>query len=355
MKFFQSLFKMISSKQITQTLLNLLIMFLILLLLDSTRSVWGGILRTVWLVIKPFFLAFVIAFVLNPFINWVQKYVKKRSLAVGLVYIACIACIILLISLAIPLIYTSLTEMYPAFESGLRYIARFIATNFNYNITSLTTHIQLTASQMLQSSTVLDTTLDVLNQALINITNILIYLILAIYMSINYQNIRTKIKLLSRKIDPSIPVYLKEINLSLIQYVKAFAIGALAQALTTSIMYLAIGHHNWLLLGVFSGISSIIPYVGPICANILGVITSLSMGTSKLIILFIFIFIQSNIMSYVIQPKIYSSQIDLSIMWVLFGILSGSTLFGMWGMVIAMPLLVTIKITYRVYRQHNPL
>ena len=41
-------------------------------------------------------------------------------------------------------------------------------------------------------------------------------------------------------------------------------------------------------------------------------------------------------------------------MWVLFGILTGSTLFGAWGMIIAMPILVTIKISYRVYRQHNP-
>ena len=41
-------------------------------------------------------------------------------------------------------------------------------------------------------------------------------------------------------------------------------------------------------------------------------------------------------------------------MWELFGILTGSTLFGAWGMIIAMPILVTIKISYRVYRQHNP-
>ena len=77
-------------------------------------------------------------------------------------------------------------------------------------------------------------------------------------------------------------------------------------------------------------------------------------STTKLIILFVLIFIQSNVVPYVIQPKIYSSKIDLSIMWVLFGILTGSTLFGAWGMIIAMPILVTIKISYRVYRQHNP-
>ena len=40
-------------------------------------------------------------------------------------------------------------------------------------------------------------------------------------------------------------------------------------------------------------------------------------------------------------------------MWVLFGILSGSSLFGMLGMVIAMPLLVSVKVTYQVYKEHH--
>ena len=40
-------------------------------------------------------------------------------------------------------------------------------------------------------------------------------------------------------------------------------------------------------------------------------------------------------------------------MWVLFGILSGSSLFGIWGMVIAMPLLVSAKITFQVYKENH--
>ena len=156
------------------------------------------------------------------------------------------------------------------------------------------------------------------------------------------------------KFDENLPVYLKEINISLIEYIEAFALSALIQGLTTAFVYLVIGHPNWILLGIFSAISSVIPYVGPIVANLLGIVTSITMGATKLIILFVLIFIQSNVVPYVIQPKIYSSKIDLSIMWVLFGILTGSTLFGAWGMIIAMPILVTIKISYRVYRQHNP-
>ena len=203
--------------------------------------------------------------------------------------------------------------------------------------------------------TVINTTFDVLNSVIVKIGNGLIYSILAIYMSIKFDSIRNcNLIIFAGKFDENLPVYLKEINISLIEYIEAFALSALIQGLTTAFVYLVIGHPNWILLGIFSAISSVIPYVGPIVANLLGIVTSITMGTTKLIILFVLIFIQSNVVPYVIQPKIYSSKIDLSIMWVLFGILTGSTLFGAWGMIIAMPILVTIKISYRVYRQHNP-
>lgn len=355
LKVFKELFRIISSKQITQTLLNLLILLLIVLLLSTTSDVWGGFIHVCWQVIKPFFIAFVVAFVLNPLITWVQKYVKKRGISLALVYISGIAIIILIIALAIPLVYNSIFELYPAFEDGLIYISQLIENNFHYNISHIVAYIQTQVASLLKTTTVLNTTFGVLNSLVVNVANFLIYLILAIFISSRYEGICKKIKQLSSKFDESLPLYLTEINRSLNDYIKAFSISALVQGLTTAAIYLAVGHQNWALIGIISCISSIIPYVGPIASNILGIITSLTMGPSKLIILLILVFIQSNIVPYVIQPKIYSSKIDLSIMWVLFGILAGSTLFGPWGMIIAMPLIVTCKITYRVYRSHHPI
>ena len=235
----------------------------------------------------------------------------------------------------------------------MKEIGRFIQNNFNYDISSLTSYIEKSVYQFFNDPTVLDATIDVLNQVLVNLTNFIIYVILAIYMSNIFNSIRQTIKNIAIKIDCNLPIYLKEIDLSLVQYVKAFFIGAIAQAITTMIMYVLIGHPNWLILGVVSGVSSIIPYVGPIIANCLGLITSLGMQSSTIIFLCILIFIQSIVMSYIITPRIYSSRIDLSILWVLFGILSGSSLFGIVGMIIAMPLLVSIKIIYQVYKEHH--
>lgn len=354
MKFLKLLFDIISSKKITQTLLNILGILLIGVLFMANSPIWQNVLDTIWVLVKPFLFGFVIAFALNPLINWFEERTQNRSFSVTIVYALAIAIVVALIALIVPVLYNNIAEMIPAFESGLEEIQTFFLNNFDYDISSLVKHIQLLVNDTLKDSAVLNTTVDVLMQALATTTNIFIYVILAVYMSFNYHNIKVTIARLSYKLDKHLPSYLVQIDYSMIQYIKAFVIGALAQGLMAAVMYLVIGQPNWLVLGLLSAISCIFPYVGPIAANCLGVVVSLSMGSTTIIILLILIFIQSTIMSYIITPKIYSSRIDLSVMWVLFGILSGSTLFGIWGMVIAMPILVSIKIIYQVFREEHP-
>lgn len=354
MRFLKILFNIISSKKITQTLLNILGILLIGVLFMANSPIWHNALTTVWVLVKPFLFGFVIAFALNPLINWFEDRTKNRGLSVGIIYTLAITIVVAIISLIIPVLYNNISEMIPAFESGLAEIQIFFSNHLDYDISSLVRHIQSLVNDLLKDSTVLNTTLDVLMQALSTTTNIFIYIILAIYMSFNYDSIKVTIARLSNKLDKHLPSYLVQIDYSMIQYIKAFVIGALAQGAMAAVMYLAIGQPNWLVLGLLSAISCIFPYIGPIAANCLGVVVSLSMGSTTIIILLILIFIQSTIMSYIITPKIYSSRIDLSVMWVLFGILSGSTLFGIWGMVIAMPLLVSIKIIYQVFKEEHP-
>ena len=77
----------------------------------------------------------------------------------------------------------------------------------------------------------------------------------------------------------------------------------------------------------------------------MGIITTLGMPFYKLILLLVAIFVQSNLDSYFITPRIYASRIEIKPIWTIFGIMTASTLFGPWGIIIAMPTLVIIKIT----------
>lgn len=354
MKFLKIFFDIISSKKITQTLLNVLAILLIGVLIIANSPIWQNFIDTAWVLLKPFLFGFTIAFTLNPLVNWFEERTHNRAVAVTTVYILTIASVVSLIWVIVPVLYTNISQMLPAFESGLDEIRVFFLNHFEYDISPLVGHIQVLVNDLLKDSSVLNTTLDVLIQALATATNIFIYVILAVYLSFNYRNVKVMVSRVATKLDKHLPSYLVQIDYSMIQYIKAFVIGAVVQGVMAGFMYLVVGQPNWLVLGLLSAISCIFPYVGPIAANCLGVVVSLSMGTTTTIILLILIFIQSTVMSYVITPKIYSSRIDLSVMWVLFGILSGSTLFGIWGMVIAMPVLVIIKIIYQVFHTDNP-
>lgn len=354
MEIIKLLYDGISSKKITHTIINIVGILLIGFLFIANQPIWQNVFETIWKLIKPFAIGFTIAFVLNPFVNYIQKYVKNRSMAILVIFIIGFGTVILLAWQIIPMLYKSIENLIPSLYAGLTEIQDFMKSNWGYDISSLTKHIQTLINDAFSGATVLNTTIDVLNQVLINITNFLIYIILALYMTFNYENIRRLFGRIARKIDKNLPLYLIRIDRSLILYVKAFMIGAIVQGIMAGLMYIIVGNENWLVLGLLSGVSSIFPYVGPIAANILGLVTSLGLEPAKIVILIILIFIQSNVMGYIITPRIYSNQIDLSIMWVLFGLLSGSALFGIWGMVIAMPVLVSIKIIFRVYQERHP-
>ena len=104
MEFLKKLQQFISSKRITHTLLNLMIVLVIILLIITTNDLWIGLLNMIWLVSRPFIVGFTIAFVLNPFINFIDKYLKKRAVSVILTYLAVFTILILIILLVIPLI-----------------------------------------------------------------------------------------------------------------------------------------------------------------------------------------------------------------------------------------------------------
>ncbi|WRK54397.1 hypothetical protein SD457_05465 [Coprobacillaceae bacterium CR2/5/TPMF4] len=65
-----------------------MIVLVIVLLFMNTSELWYGILSVIWLVSKPFIIGFAFAYVLNPVINYVEKYVVKRGIAVFMVYLS---------------------------------------------------------------------------------------------------------------------------------------------------------------------------------------------------------------------------------------------------------------------------
>ena len=60
-------------KRINYKLLNALIALTIIYILFLLRGLWGGVFVKILAILKPFIIAFVIAYAFYPFLRWLQN------------------------------------------------------------------------------------------------------------------------------------------------------------------------------------------------------------------------------------------------------------------------------------------
>jgi len=106
------------------------------------------------------------------------------------------------------------------------------------------------------------------------------------------------------------------------------------------------------LLGILTGITNIIPYIGPIIGSFPAVlIACLSSPLKALAVVLLFVLIQ-QIESVFIAPKILSKNVGLHPLAVIFSLLAGAELFGIWGLLFAIPVAGSIKVLTRLIIRH---
>ena len=102
-----------------------------------------------------------------------------------------------------------------------------------------------------------------------------------------------------------------------------------------------------LLLGIFSGLISFIPYVGAAISVVVPVLLALiSDPFSAVYVILAFIIIQ-QIEGNLLQPLVMSRAVDLHPALVIFAILVMGTLFGLIGVFLAVPLVAALQVLVR--------
>ena len=118
-----------------------------------------------------------------------------------------------------------------------------------------------------------------------------------------------------------------------------------------------LGVKNALLLGFFGGLMNIVPYVGPLIGTIigvtLGVTTGLATGDPGLlpvILKIVGVFVVSNyIDNLILQPLIYSNSVKAHPLEIFYVIIIGGSLWGIGGMIVAVPLYTILRIIAREF------
>jgi putative permease len=112
-----------------------------------------------------------------------------------------------------------------------------------------------------------------------------------------------------------------------------------------------------LLLGIFAGVTNLIPYIGPIIGMIPGFLIAfvdLGMGGQFWwIVILYFIIAQVILDGFILVPILISKFADLHPLWVIIAIIMGGKLYGVLGMIIGVPIASIIKITIIEVRHYR--
>ena len=193
-------------------------------------------------------------------------------------------------------------------------------------------------------------TIDILGKSVNFLTNLIIVLIVGMYFLIDMDKIRGFIK---KYLKPRKKVYnyVKALDDQMGNYLHGLAIFMLIQLVEYSLLFKIVGHPSWLLLGVLACVTTIIPYFGGLITNIIAVVTASVISTRLFIVTLIITLVFPNVDGYIISPHIYGKTNNINPILVIFTAGVCSSLFGILGIAMGLPLYLIIRTTWDYFNE----
>lgn len=146
------------------------------------------------------------------------------------------------------------------------------------------------------------------------------------------------------RIGNSIRSGLHIINNTFSNYIRGQLIEALIVGILSSLALLALNIDYALVIGIICGVFNLIPYLGPLIGTILaGVIGLLGGGFWSMLWAVVAMQVIQQLDANVMAPKIVGDSVGLHPAFIIISILIGGDLYGLFGMLIAVPVAASMK------------
>ena len=344
--------------------------FAILYILNQSKNIAEGI-RMIFNILKPFFYGALIAYILAPmcnrmdarFLKWFpnaserqQKKLKFLSIAIAIV--CAVTVVVLLIILILPQVWDSTIRLIRILPARLAYCNRLIDkilqdqpelqsyfNHFSSQIESSLNDILSANSSMMQTIQGIINNITVqLIEVLSVFKNMFLGFLIAVYLLASRKLFGAQAKLLLYGAFPNKWAELVEEEVRYTDKMfNGFFVGKIIDSAIIGLICFAgttiLGFESAAFISVVIGVTNIIPFFGPFIGAIPCALLLL-LGTHPWDALYflIFIVILQQIDGNIIGPKILGNTTGVSSFWVLFSILLFGGLWGIVGMVIAVPL-----------------
>lgn len=328
-------------------LIKLILILTVIVLFQVLWPTFREIIKLALVIMSPFFTAFLIAFVLDPFASYLSsKFTISRKLAMTLVWLIILALFCLLMFSLIPL----LINRFSFFLNSLDYGIRWVQSNFLNDDLKILEQINIIAKNNLNaiSNYVLNFSQNIpslISRLSNTFTQIIFVLTLSIYMSFDFDNIKQKIAKLFHKYDKH--QYFDSVASNISIYINSILILMLIKFIEYSIFFMLFKHNDWLIIGMLISLGMLIPYVGALIGQIVGILTAFSyFSIEKTMLLILALALLSMFDGYFIDPNVHKKRSNISIIVTLAAVFAGSVVAGIFGMIFALPCIIFVKTIY---------
>ena len=309
-------------------------------------------------IVAPLFLGLIIAWLFNPMVSKLEKRGIKRGIGATLVYAAFIGILVLVISLIIPMMSDQLNDfvkmipnVFDSIKNWLEGIFNKMGDGGNVDLVGLKdsvfTKIELYASGLTEGLPT--ASINLIRALFSGVSTFAVGLIIGFFLLIGFDNFNNILTFLPRKMQKDTKALGDEIDGSLRKFVQGTLILASLIFVVSSIGFWICGLKSPLLFGLFCGITNVIPFVGPYIGGIPAVIVGLSqgplVGIGVLVVIVIVQFIEGNFL----QPIVMSKTMKLHPVTIMLGLLVCGHFWGIVGMIVATPIVATIKIIWNYF------
>ncbi len=309
-------------------------------------------LFTVLKILSPLFIGFIVAWLFNPLVVWLNKKGINRTFGALIVYLVFIAIIALIINLIVPILYQQMGEFIktiPAvldtskewLEDTLSYFDNIKQIDIEYVKTVIFSNIENIATGI--TSDMPNRIISFIKGMFSGLGTLVIGLVIGFYLLISFDNTENLLSFLPKKSQKGTRDLLTAIDGSLRGFVQGAILDCSLIFVISSLAFALVGLRAPLLFGLFCGLTNIIPYAGPYIggapAVIVGFSQSPTIGIFTLLSIVLIQFVEGNFL----QSLILSKTTKLHPVTIIIGLLIFGHFWGILGMAVSTPIISALK------------
>lgn len=314
------------------------------------------------IIFPPLVLGVAIIYLLNPFVTWLEHRRVPRVVGAVLAYVLLVALFSAAAFFIVPVLVSQgqdLADRFPdLLEDAQEEISR-LGDRFGLSVdVSLPTGQEVsdwfsdpTNQDLIRSQlgTVADWTLNIFQAVLVA----LVAPVVAFYLMLDLPAVSERLRnLVPQYWRDEVMYVFVQLSTAIGGFVRGQLVVAFIVGVMTSIGFWIIDLPFWLLIGMISGFFNIIPFVGPWVAGALGSLAGLTSGDpSKALWAALVALIVQQIDNNFVSPVVLRATVRLHPATVLLALFAGGAVGGLFGVLMAVPVVAVIKIlTGHVWR-----